>query len=294
MQNRIVLITGSTGGIGKETARGLARLGAHVVLVGRDPQRATAAAEELRQATGNAAVDVLTADVTRQDDLRRLAGEVGERYGRLDVLINNAAILRERRELTEDGVEAMFAANVLAPFLLTHLLLPVLRAAASARVVNITGAIPRGRLDLDNLQGERRYPLFINQTKRALMAMSYEFATRCPADEVTINVAYPGHAYTDMNRGLSARSFPPAARPLVPVLRLVLPIVYGGAAVEKASRSSVRLASDPSLTGVTGAYFDTNGRPATWPRCAVDERNREAIWSLCERLSGRCAPRATP
>jgi NAD(P)-dependent dehydrogenase (short-subunit alcohol dehydrogenase family) len=291
----IVLITGSTGGIGKETARGLARRGAHVVLVGRDPERAATAADDLRRDTGNDSVDALTADVTRQADLHRLAAEVQARYGRLNVLVNNAAVVRELRELTEDGVEAMFAANVLAPFLLTHLLLPTLRAAAPARVVNVTGAIPRGRIDLDNLQGERRYPWFINQTKRALMAMSYESAARCPADEVTINVAYPGHAYTDMNRGLSARTFPLAARPLVPVLKLVLPIVYGGDAVEKASRSSVRLASDPTLAGVSGTYFGTNGRPARWPACALDERNREVIWSLCERLSGvpGCAQRAT-
>jgi NAD(P)-dependent dehydrogenase (short-subunit alcohol dehydrogenase family) len=286
MEDRIALITGSTGGIGKETARGLARLGAHIVLVGRDQDRAAAAADELRRDTGNDAVDALTADVTRQADLHRLADEVVARYGRLHVLVNNAAIVRGRQELTEDGVEAMFAANVLAPFLLTHLLLPLLRTAAPARVVNVTGAIPRGRIDLDNLQGERRYPGFINQTKRVLMAMSYEFATRCPAEEVTINVAYPGHAYTDMNRNLSARTFPPAARPLVPLLRLALPLVYGGRAVEKASRSSVRLASDPALSGVHRAYFNTNARPTQWPRCAVDERNREVIWSLCERLSG--------
>jgi hypothetical protein len=103
---------------------------------------------------------------------------------------------------------------------------------------------------------------------------------------VTINVAYPGHAYSDMNRGLSARTFPPAARPLVPLLKLVLPVVYGGRAVEKASRSSVGLACDPALAGVTGTYVDTNGRPTTWPECALDERNRDVIWSLCERLSG--------
>jgi NAD(P)-dependent dehydrogenase (short-subunit alcohol dehydrogenase family) len=286
MENRIVLITGGTGGIGRETARGLARLGAHVVLAGRDRERAAAAADELRRDTDNDAVDALTADVTRQADLHRLAAQVHARYGRLDVLVNNAAIVRERRELTEDGVEAMFAANVLAPFLLTKLLLPALRAAAPARVVNVTGAIPKGRIDLDNLQGERRYAWFINQTKRALMAMSYEFATRLPTDEVTINVAYPGHAYTDMNRGLSARTFPRAARPLVPLLKLVLPVVYGGRAVEKASRSSVRLAADPTLAGVTGTYVDTNGRPTAWPGCALDEHNREVIWSLCERLSG--------
>ncbi|MHA6626030.1 SDR family NAD(P)-dependent oxidoreductase [Pseudonocardia sichuanensis] len=293
MGDRTVVITGSTGGIGKETARGLARLGARVVLVGRDPHRAAAAARELRRHTGNDAVDALTADVTRQADLRRLADEVGARYGRLDVLVNNAAIVRDRRELTEDGVEAMFAANVLAPFLLTHLLLPTLRAAGRARVVNVTGAVPRGRIDLDNLQGERRYPWFINQTKRALMAMSYEFATRLPGDEVTINVAYPGHAYTDMNRNLSAATFPAPARPLVPLLRLVLPIAYGGRAVEKASRSSVRLASDPALSGVHRTYVDTNGRPTPWPRCAVDARNREVIWALCERLSGPLSTNGT-
>jgi NAD(P)-dependent dehydrogenase (short-subunit alcohol dehydrogenase family) len=286
MRERTVVITGSTGGIGKETARGLARLGARVVLVGRDRQRAAAAADELRRDTGNAAVDALTADVTRQADLHRLADEVGARYGGLHVLINNAAVVRDRRELTDDGVEVMFAANVLAPFLLTHLLLPALRAAGPGRVVNVTGGVPRGRIDLGNLQGERRYPWFVNQTKRALMAMSYEFATRVPGDEVTINVAYPGHAYTDMNRNLSARTFPAPARPLVPLLRLVLPIVYGGRAVEKASRSSVRLASDPALSGVHRVYFDTNARPTAWPRCAVDERNREAVWALCERLSG--------
>jgi NAD(P)-dependent dehydrogenase (short-subunit alcohol dehydrogenase family) len=286
MEDRTVLITGSTGGIGKETARGLARLGAQVVLVGRDPARAAAAAEEVRRDTGNAAVEALTVDVTRQADLHRLAADVTARYGRLDVLVNNAAIVRDRRLLTDDGVEAMFAANVLAPFALTHLLMPALRAAAPARVVNITGALPRGRIDLDNLQGERSYAGFISQTKRTLMAMSYEFATRCSPAEVTINVAYPGHAYTDMNRGMSVRAFPVAARPLVPLLRFAVPIVYGGRAVERASRSSVRLASDPALTGVHGQYFDTKGRPAPWPRCAADVRNREVIWALCERLSG--------
>ncbi|HYH29926.1 MAG TPA: hypothetical protein VD903_06035 [Pseudonocardia sp.] len=196
--------------------------------------------------------------------------------------------MRDRRELAEDGVEAMFAANVLAPFLLAHLLLPALRASGQGRVVNVTGAVPRGRIDLDNLQGERRYPWFINQTTRALMAMSYEFATRAPGDEVSINVAYRGHAYTDTNRNLSARTFPAVARPLVPLLRLVLPIAYGRGAVEKASRSSVRLASDPALSGVHRTYVDTNGRPTAWPPCAVDARNREVIWALCERLSGPC------
>lgn len=282
MDGKTVLVTGGTGGIGKETARGLARLGADVIIVGREATRARAAVDEL-QAGARGVVTALTADVTKQRDLHELADQVIGRIGRLDVLINNAGVTRERRELTEDGVETTFAGNVVAPYLLTHRLLPLL---TGGRVINITGGIPRGRIDLDNLQGERSYVglPFYNQTKLAQMAMTYTFAGKLA--DCTLTAAYPGHAYTSMNRDLAARAYPVLARPVVPLLRLLLPLVYGRRAVVRASRSSVHIASTVDTAALHGAYVSTSCRPTTWPAAARDPRNRDAIWTLCADLTG--------
>ena len=289
LKSKTVLVTGGTGGIGKETARGLARLGARVVLVGRDQGRADAAADELRNDTGNRDVDVLTADLTRQRDLGRLADQVAARYDRLDVLINNVGVTRERRELAEDGIETTFAANVVAPYTLTHLLLPALTRPPAARVVNITGGVPRGRIDLGNLQGEKSYVglSFYNQTKLALMAMSYTFAERLTGTGVTLNVAYPGHAYTSMNQGLTIGTYPAVARPIVPLLRLAMPVFYGHRAVVRASRSSIHLASSPQAQGMHGTYVNSRSEPTAWPDAVLDRHNRDTVWALCEKLAGQ-------
>jgi NAD(P)-dependent dehydrogenase (short-subunit alcohol dehydrogenase family) len=294
VRGRTVLVTGGTGGIGKETARGLARLGMRVVVVGRDGDRARAAVEELRRATGNDEVDALTADVTRQRDVRQLADRAAGRYGAIDVLINNAGVTMSRRVLTEDGVETAFAANVLAPFLLTRDLLPALIRAAPARVITLTGGVPRGPIDLDNLQGERSYLglAAYNQTKLAMMAMSYTFAERLRGSGVTLNVAYPGHAYTSMNKNLTADTYPPAARPLVPLLRLLMPVLYGHGAAARASRSSIHLASSEDAAALHGAYVTSRCRRAAWPAAVLDRRNRDAIWAMCEKLAGQATPEA--
>jgi NAD(P)-dependent dehydrogenase (short-subunit alcohol dehydrogenase family) len=187
------LVRGSTAGISKETARELARLGARVVLVGRDPGRARAAAAELARDTGNEQVEAVTADVTRQDGLLRLAARVRERCGTLDVLVNNVGVNGPRRTLTPDGVETMFAAHVLTPFTLTHLLLPLLREGGGGRVVNVTGGIPGGPIALDDLQAERRFLGWTftqyNHTKTILMAMSARLAEVLRGSGVTVNVA---------------------------------------------------------------------------------------------------------
>lgn len=289
LRGKTILITGSTGGIGKETARGLARLGAHVLLVGRDAARARAAAEELRAHTGNDEIHALTADVTRLGDLHRLAQTVTARHDALDVLVNNAGVTMEQRVLTEDGIETTFAANVIAPYTLARLLRPALTRAAAARIVNITGGVPRGRIDLDNLQGERSFVglSHYNQTKLALMAMSHTFAERLTGTGTTLNVAYPGHAYTSMNRSLTTGAYPALARPIVPLLRLAMPVLYGGRAVAEASRSSVHLAADSQVEGVNQTYFNARSRPVPWPEAVLDERARDTIWALCERLAGR-------
>jgi NAD(P)-dependent dehydrogenase (short-subunit alcohol dehydrogenase family) len=297
-----VLITGGTAGIGRETARALARLGAHVIVVGRDPDRARATADELtRDAPGTgsphtaAQVTALTADVSSSADLHRLAEQIAGRHDRIDVLINNAGGMNTDRRLTCDGVEATFAVNVLAPYTLTGLLLPLLTAAAEhggARVVNLTGGMPDGPIDPGNLQGDKTYLGWTfsqyNHAKTALMAMSLEAARRLHGTGITVNVAYPGHAHTPGNRALAMRAFPYAYRPAVPLLRLLGPLLLADLA--KAARSSVHLATSPDLQKVTGAYFNAKARRADWPASVLDQHNREAVWTLCERLSHLTIP----
>jgi NAD(P)-dependent dehydrogenase (short-subunit alcohol dehydrogenase family) len=289
VDGKTVLVTGSTGGIGKETARQLADLGARVILVGRDKDRADAAVEELRGSSGNRRVEAITADMSRLSDVKRLAEEVSTRSRGVDVLINNAGATRSRREVTEDGIETAFAVNVVAPFCLTHWLMPALTSSGEARVINITGGIPKGRIDLDNLQGEKSYVglSFYNQTKLAQMAMSYRFAQEVEGTPVTLNVAYPGHAYTSMNRDLTIGTYPPLARPIVPLLRLAMPVVYGHKALLKATRSSIHLATSPEVRNTNGTYFNTKAVPTPWPDAVLDERTRNTIWELCETHRGR-------
>ncbi|MFB6753542.1 SDR family NAD(P)-dependent oxidoreductase [Streptomyces sp. NPDC056353] len=289
VEGKIVLVTGSTGGIGMETARQLAALGASVILVGRDKCRADAAVADLRHTSGNDDVTAITADLSRLRDVRRLAQEAGDRAGALDVLINNAGATRSHREVTEDGIETAFAVNVVAPFCLTHWLMPALTSSGQARVINITGGIPRGQIDLDNLQGEKSYVglSFYNQTKLAQMAMSYRFAQELAATPVTLNVAYPGHAYTSMNKNLTVGTYPPLARPIVPLLRLAMPVVYGHRALLRATRSSVYLASSPEERETNGAYFNSRAKPTPWPDAVLDDTTRNTIWELCEMQRDR-------
>lgn len=286
MKDKIVLVTGGTGGIGQQTALGLARLGAHVIVTGRDADRGAAAVAAIRQGSGQAQVDLLLADLAEQRAVRALAEQVQQRYPRLDVLINNAGVFKMQRQLTSDGLEATFAVNVLAPFLLTHLLLPTLQAAPSARVINVTGGSP-GKLALDNLQGERSFTGFgmYSQSKTAMMALSYEFAQRLPGSTITVNVCYPGRATTPMTRGFLPNSSSPLLRGVFSVLQNTFFRDDGGKSAAKAARSSIYLASAPEVAGVNGVYFGTNSERLDWKPSMIDPANRQALWTLSARLT---------
>ena len=158
MAGKTVLVTGSTDGIGKATASGLAGLGADVAVTGRDQARTEAAAESVRAATGNGGVRAFAADLSVQSEVRGLAADVLDTYPRLDVLVNNVGGFWAHRHVTGDGLEHTFALNHLAGFLLTNLLLDRLKASAPSRVVTVSsGAQSMGTIDFDDLQGERRY-----------------------------------------------------------------------------------------------------------------------------------------
>ena len=207
MAGRTVLVTGGTGGIGKATALGLATMGAHVAITGRDRGRTEDAAREIR-AAGGGQVDVFVADLSSQAEVRRLADEVLQRLPRIDVLVNNVGGYWNTRHVTADGLERTFALNHLAPFLLTNLLLDRLKQSAPARVVTVSSnAQAMGRIDFDDLQGERSYSgaRAYNQSKLANVLFTYELARR-------LHGAPSGHR----QRAASRRGAAPRSEPRTP------------------------------------------------------------------------------
>lgn len=297
MKDKIVLITGGTGGIGKQTAIALARLGAQVVVTGRDRARGEAGVLEIQRASGSYDVELLIADLSTQAGVRSLADQFKRRYPRLDVLINNAGLLSQERQITDDGVESDFAVNVIAPFMLTHLLLDVLKASAPARVVNVSGGMSIwGKIDLDNLQAEKSFRGLetYSQTKTVMMALAYEFARRIEGSGVTINVCFPGAASTAMTQALSPSALPPVMRLTWPVLKSMYMRDDSGKSAAKAAQSSIYLAASPDVEGVTGRYFNTNSKPMDWPKDVNDDALRLRLWALCEQLANVAPAAAAP
>ena len=200
MTGKNVLVTGGTAGIGKATAVGLATLGARVAITGRDRVRAEVVAADIRAASGNPAVDVFTADMSSQAEVRRPAGAVLDAYPRLDVLVNNVGGFWAHRHVTADGLERTFALNHLGPFLLTNLLLDRLKAGTPARVVTVSsGAHATGRIDFDDLQGAARYSgqRAYSASKLANIMFSYELARRLQGTGVTATVLHPSVVRTN-------------------------------------------------------------------------------------------------
>jgi NAD(P)-dependent dehydrogenase (short-subunit alcohol dehydrogenase family) len=281
MAGRTVLVTGGTGGIGKATAEGLARLGARVGIVGRDLQRARSAAADITAATGNPAIDPYAADLSSQPEVHRLAGELLAAYPKLHVLVNNVGGFWASRHVTVDGLERTFAVNHLAPFLLTELLLGRLKASAPARIVTVSsGAHATGRIDFDDLQGERAYsgPRAYNQSKLANVLFTYELARRLQGSGVTATVLHPGVVRT----AFGVEDPAPWHRVLLPLARRFMRTPARGAA------TPIYLASSPDVEGVTGRYF-ANRKPRSSSEASYDTAAAAQLWRTSEQLVGRPA-----
>jgi NAD(P)-dependent dehydrogenase (short-subunit alcohol dehydrogenase family) len=276
MSGKTCLVTGATSGIGRATALGLARLGATVIVVGRDQRRGETAVNEIKASTGNASVHLLCADLSSQAEVRRLANEVQAGYPRLHVLVNNAGGVFARRTLTADGIEMTFALNHLAYFLLTNLLLDLLRAGAPARIVNVTSEAQRnGTIEFDDLQGAERYGGFraYSQSKLANLLFTYELARRLGGASITANAVHPGAVRTGF--GLNNRGW------LRVLMYLVRPFERSP---ERGAETPIYLASAPELEGVTGKYF-IDKKEARSSRESYDHAVAERLWQVSERLT---------
>jgi NAD(P)-dependent dehydrogenase (short-subunit alcohol dehydrogenase family) len=262
-----VLVTGSTDGIGIETALSLGRQGARLVIHGRDEEKTADAAYRVSEETG-ADAEYFVADFSSQSEIRRFADKVS-RIDRLDVLINNAGTFEPVRRVTPDGIEKTFAVNFIATFLLTHMLLPLLGRSAPSRVVNVASIAhwDTKEIDWDDLQGERHYDPYrqYSLSKFGVVAFTYQLAGRLSATGVTANCLHPGVIATK----LLMRGFP-GTRGLPP---------------GEGAKTPVFLALSPDIAGVTGKYYDS-GRPARSSPLTHDQAVCERIWKVAEQLCG--------
>ena len=285
MRGRTVLITGASSGLGYEAALKLARLGANLVLVARDAQRgerARAAVEEIaRGIAGPGSVSLLLADMASLADVRALAKEVAARHDRLDVLVNNAGSVKMARETTADGLEWTFAANYLGHFLLTNLLLDLLRRSAPARIVNVSSVGHRhGTIDFDNLQFEHGgYSIMsaYGGSKLAQILFTRELARRLQGSGVTVNALHPGSVAT----GIWTKEVLPwyARAPIALAKRLFMRTPSQGA------DRIVYLAASPAVEGATGGYYEKD-RLVQPSAAARDDAVSVRLWDESARLAG--------
>lgn len=267
MTTPIFLVTGATDGIGRATAHSLARDGAHVFVHGRARKKADAVADEVRAETKNQAVEAAWGDLSSLEDVRALAADVSARAPRIDVLINNAGVFMNERVLSRDGFEMTFAVNHLAPFLLTHLLLPMLQKSDAPRVVNVSSvAHNRGVIDLDDPNLERGFSGYGAYAASKLMNVlfSFDLARRLRSPFVAVNALHPGVIGTKLLREGFGMS---------------------GGTVDTGARTSVRVATDPALARVTGKYF-SDEREVTPSRATHDEKLQARLYDLSARLTG--------
>ena len=271
MQGKICLVTGATSGIGLATAWQLARLGATVVITGRDPDRGNAALETIRQRSGSDAIHLLIADFSSLAQTRRLADEFRSQFPALNVLINNAGILPPTRQVSEDGYEMQFAVNHLAPFMLTNLLLPLIKTSTPARIITISSMVHAwGDIDFTDLQSNRGYNAsdVYAMTKLANILFTVELARKLDGSGVTANSLHPGVINTKLYRNY-------------------MDIKGEGEADEHAletgAATSVYLATSPEVEGISGKYFSSS-REKTPSTASQDIATAEQLWRVSEQL----------
>jgi NAD(P)-dependent dehydrogenase (short-subunit alcohol dehydrogenase family) len=277
MAGKICMVTGANAGIGKATALGLANIGATVAMVCRSQERGEAALTEIKEQSSSDHISLLVADLASQAEIRRLAENFKGHHSALHVLVNNAGIIPRRRELTVDGFETQFAVNHLAPFLLTNLLLDILKASAPARIVTVASDMHRGAtINFDDLQSEGSYrPLRVySRTKLANVLFTYELARRLQGTSITANCLHPGVVATKLLA--DGMGMPRALRSTT---RLI------GTKPEKGAKTSIYLAASAEVEGISGKYF-VRQKAVESSKDSYDENLARRLWQISAELTG--------
>jgi NAD(P)-dependent dehydrogenase (short-subunit alcohol dehydrogenase family) len=271
LSGKICLITGGTSGIGKETARAMAQMGAHVVIAARNLELAEKVKQELITTTGNVYIDVMLCDFVSFASIMTFAKSFTAKYDRLHILINNAGLMERERKLSRDGIELTFAVNHLAPFLLTKLLLDTIKASAPARIVNVASDAHRGGvINFDDIEGKQNFGGWkaYSQSKLANILFTRHLATMLRGSGVTVNCLHPGVVATNFFNLI------PAPLRFLAKFFMLTP--------EKGAETTIYLASSPEVENVSGEYFNKKKIALTSSQ-AQDADTAERLWRVSEQ-----------
>lgn len=276
-EDKAFIVTGATSGIGRVTAEKIAASGAKVILVARDREKANAAAAEISQRTGNSAISTYIADLSSQRDVRAVAAEISEAHPKIDVLVNNAGSMFTRRKESVDGIEMTWALNHLGYFLLTNLLLPNIKAAGKARIINVSSKVHmQGTIDFDDLALSEGYSWMkaYARSKLANVLFTFELANRLLDDGISVNCLHPGVVGTNFgsSNGIFYRTGFAIARPFF-------------LSPEKGAETSIYLATSEDVDGITGKYFEKCA-PTPGASAANDKELQQRLWQVSEEMVG--------
>lgn len=275
---KIIAITGANTGIGFATAMGLAKQGAEIAIICRNADRGRNAMKAIGAIATGSVPRLFIADLSSQASIRELSVRLHEQLPRLDVLINNAAAAFAKKEHTIDGIEKTFAVNHLAPFLLTNLVLDLIRKSPAGRIVNLTAGIPGSPSAdfLDNLQGQKKYNQFraYRSSKVGNILFTYELARRLlRSTSITVNCLHPGPVETQFGQ---------KAGGILSLMSKIFHLIMRSP--EVGARTPIYLATSPKVEGVTGAYFVNCRQKKTAP-ITYDQAIAEKLWAISEKLT---------
>ena len=287
MKDKTILITGSTAGIGKQTAISLAEKGYQVIITGRNKESGEKVVSEIKQLTNNQKIGLILADISTIAGIIKINAEFKSSYSNLDCLINNAGSASKSLTITPDGFELNFAVNVIAPYLLSTLLLDNLKLSPEPRIITLAGGDLPQSIDLSNLQNERYFDGLnsYSQSKVAMMCIMYELSKKLRDTKITCNICYPGQASTSMTQNVTKEMLPKFMRPIYPIFKLAVRPDNGKSA-KKASKSSIYLATSADVTGKSGLYVNKKIKIKQFPKIVMDDNSRKILWDyMIEKLS---------
>jgi NAD(P)-dependent dehydrogenase (short-subunit alcohol dehydrogenase family) len=276
-----ILITGGSGGIGRQTAIALANKGYNVIITGRSIKTCMQALMEIKDKSGNNNIDYIVADFSSLSSIQNLADEYRKKFITLDILINNVGTLLEQKEFTTDGIEKNYAINALFPYFLSVILSDLLSQSNIAKVISVSGGMHSRRIDLKNVQAEKRYLGIINysQSKMIMMTLMNIYFQAIEGSNIKSNICYPGQANTAMTQSLTAQMFPLYFGLFLPILRITnrLDKRQADESAARAARSSIYLADNSEAHLLNNAYINYKCKRVPFPGAVLDKENQYLI-----------------